>query len=211
MKSELWQRLRETRKKNNMRQQDIAELTGVSRGAVAQWESADPANRTRPSVVQIQAISRKTRVPLDWLLSDESDPGQLWVTPNTTERRAAPAQDPSRLAETFSRAVEFATLQLAPERESGFGVVVGQNGTAYKADYLYGGHVASFALAQPNANALGYLLLLERAAGKALKKHVVVWDRNVATTTTTLLASLGITVAVVASEVAAAAYLISLQ
>jgi len=76
--SELWQRLRQARKFADLTQQDLAKRCGVSRGAVALWEAAEPEHRTKPTTDHLIAVSKATRVPLEWLMNDASDVNEVW-------------------------------------------------------------------------------------------------------------------------------------
>lgn len=76
--SELWQRLRQARRYADLTQADLAAGCHVSRGAVALWEAAEPEHRTKPTTDHLIAISKKTGVPLEWLMNDASDLEGLW-------------------------------------------------------------------------------------------------------------------------------------
>lgn len=76
--TELWQRLRQARRVADMTQQDLADKVGVSRGAVALWEAAEPEHRTKPTTEHVVKIAAVTRVPLEWLLNDASDLNAIW-------------------------------------------------------------------------------------------------------------------------------------
>lgn len=76
--SELWQRLRQARKYADITQMDLAKACGVTRGAVALWESAEAEHRTKPTTDHLIQISKKTRVPLEWLLNDAASTEALW-------------------------------------------------------------------------------------------------------------------------------------
>lgn len=78
MHTELWQRLRQARRYADMTQADLAKHCGVSRGAVALWEAAEPEHRTKPTTDHLIAVSKATRVPLEWLLNDASDINAVW-------------------------------------------------------------------------------------------------------------------------------------
>ncbi|MDR3414610.1 MAG: S24 family peptidase [Nevskia sp.] len=81
-KSELWQRLREARTRAQLTQQDIANLFGITREAVSQWESPRPEKRTRPSIDQLKQIAKKTGAPFeDYLTNDDIDAGTDWSSP----------------------------------------------------------------------------------------------------------------------------------
>lgn len=76
--SELWQRLRQARKYADLTQADLAKACGVTRGAVALWEAAEIEHRTKPTTDHLIEISKKTKVPLEWLLNDAASTEQLW-------------------------------------------------------------------------------------------------------------------------------------
>jgi transcriptional regulator with XRE-family HTH domain len=92
MGTELWQRIRFARKHAKVTQQEVADVCGISREAVAQWESADQSKRTVPLTERIQVISKMTHAPLTWLLSSDSElSADAWNAPTpifTPERRA---------------------------------------------------------------------------------------------------------------------------
>lgn len=67
MSSELWQRIRCARHYANMTQQQLAAALVVSREAVSQWESADPAKRTNPTVKNLRKIALVTNCPIEWI------------------------------------------------------------------------------------------------------------------------------------------------
>lgn len=76
--SELWERLRQARRYADMTQNDLSKLCGVSRGAVALWEAADPEHRTKPTTDHLIEVAKATGVPLEWLLNDASDINDIW-------------------------------------------------------------------------------------------------------------------------------------
>lgn len=76
--SELWQRIRQARKFADLTQLDLSKACGVSRGAVAQWESAELEHRTKPTTDHLISIAKTTKVPLEWLMNDASDPNAIW-------------------------------------------------------------------------------------------------------------------------------------
>ena len=86
MSSKLWQRLRVARGAAGLKQQDIADATGVSRVAVGHWESPDPHRRTRPSIESLQKFASITGAPLDWLIDDNSALEAHWGLPPDPER-----------------------------------------------------------------------------------------------------------------------------
>lgn len=95
MGSELWQRLRVARKFKDLTQQEVGDACGVSREAVSQWESEDPAKRRNPGLPRLQAIEKLTGAPLWWLLSDNADlnPGEWATGPDDAAAPLNPAPD----------------------------------------------------------------------------------------------------------------------
>ena len=84
MGSELWQRVREARRRTGLRQQDVAERCGIDRVAVSLWESADPKKRTQPSPDNLRHFQAITGAPWEWLQSDDSDLHDRWDPPAET-------------------------------------------------------------------------------------------------------------------------------
>lgn len=89
--SELWQRLRQARRYADQTQAQLAQCCGVSRGAVALWEAAEPEHRTKPTIDHLMAVSKCTGVPLEWLLNDASDVDDIWRLSEFGAHPAAPA------------------------------------------------------------------------------------------------------------------------
>ncbi len=71
--TDLSQRIRLARRHANLTQLGLAKACGVTRGAVALWESALPEHRSRPSLEHMQTISQACGVPFDWLMNDDAD------------------------------------------------------------------------------------------------------------------------------------------
>lgn len=61
--------LKETRKRNQMSQEELAEMLGVSRQAVSRWELGDGY----PEVEKIIILGEKLNVSLDYLLLDKKE------------------------------------------------------------------------------------------------------------------------------------------
>lgn len=226
MSSELWQRLKAVRSFADRRQEDIAKVCKVSRGAVAQWESKDPNNRTRPSITQVQAVSKETGVPVEWILNDAVDVADVWQvgkifhqTPSVSapvERSVsiAPASG-ERMLNAFKKAVEYAILERDPALADGFDAAIGHGPVAVVADFVCGRAVAVFSTTVDGCldpGTLGRLLLLERAAGKNMTKLLICSqgneNENAAQITEHLLATFGIKVIPVSSPAEAAECLI---
>ena len=79
-KSELWQRLREARGRKDKTQQDIADLFGITREAVSQWESPRGEKRTKPSTDQLKRIAKELGVPFEAYLTNDEVPAAAWST-----------------------------------------------------------------------------------------------------------------------------------
>lgn len=73
MSSQFWQRLRHARKGAGLTQLDVAKQCGVSRAAVALWESVEPDHRTTPTAENCIKIAHACKVSIAWLLNDASD------------------------------------------------------------------------------------------------------------------------------------------
>jgi transcriptional regulator with XRE-family HTH domain len=98
--SELWQRLRQARKYADLTQADLAKACGVTRGAVALWEAAEIEHRTKPTTDHLVQISKKTRVPLEWLLNDAASTEALWkLTGEFGDNEPSPAPAPAAVLE----------------------------------------------------------------------------------------------------------------
>lgn len=91
--SALWERLREARKYAGLTQLDLAKSCGVSRGAVALWESSDAEHRTTPTTHRLISFSKATGVPLAWLMGDESKLDSLWSLYGAPEDKAKASSD----------------------------------------------------------------------------------------------------------------------
>lgn len=61
--------LKETRKRNQMSQEELAEMLGVSRQAVSRWELGDGY----PEVEKLIILGEKLNVSLDYLLLDKKE------------------------------------------------------------------------------------------------------------------------------------------
>jgi transcriptional regulator with XRE-family HTH domain len=69
----LGDRLRRARLDAGLDKVRLAELTGISRNSVANYESG----RSRPRLPQVIAWSQATGAPLDWLLDVKSSRGRV--------------------------------------------------------------------------------------------------------------------------------------
>lgn len=107
----LWQRLRQARRYADLTQADIAKRCGVTRGAVALWESAQDQHRSKPSIDHVQVIAQACRVPLDWLLNDASDLNDIWRLTGEFQQGETPDSQPSRAQIRRSAAAAAALTQ----------------------------------------------------------------------------------------------------
>ena len=145
--SELWQRLRQARRFADLTQADLASRCGVSRGAVALWEAAEPEHRTRPTTDHIVTIAKVCNVPLEWLLNDTSDINALW-----------------RLSGEFGPAPTPAP--------NGHTLVNGNGNGDVLPDLRQGGHLFVFAHAQQPAQVVAKLAQLANEPS-TLRKHLI--------------------------------------
>lgn len=60
----LSQRIRTLRRKKKLSQKALAELVGVQRSAVSNWESAGPV---QPAIANMISIAKATNVSVEWL------------------------------------------------------------------------------------------------------------------------------------------------
>ena len=84
-----WQRLRAARKAAKVTQQKIADACGVSREAVSQWESPDPAKRSQASLDRLRVYARVCGVSLESLLGVNPATASQFVTLDPTILTAA--------------------------------------------------------------------------------------------------------------------------
>ena len=223
MGSELWQRLKAVRSFADRRQEDVAKVCGVSRGAVAQWESKEPNNRTRPSVEQVSAIARDTGVPVEWILNDAADTADVWKigkvygAAKTTPAAPVGGTAPSRMLDALKKAVEFEVMLRRPDLAEGFAVPIGHGPVAVMADFCCTRCVAQFSLAGDaylDPDTMGRLLLLERASGKAMTKVLVQCTGSSSSSSSSsvtdyMLSAFGIKVVQVATPAEAAEFLVA--
>lgn len=233
MPSQLWERLRAARRYADMTQAQLAAACGVTRSAYAFMESKDPNARSRPSAEQVMAIARLTKVPVEWLMNDAVDPGEVWkigVISGSGPRPAQAAQQhaagphphrrstdgPDRMAQLFWSAVQYHVLISDPSRASAFDVVVREAPLPLTVRYLHGTAAVCFThRSDPDSVALymGRLLLHERALARALDKHLLVWHRDgdveLDGTVAAALQAFGVRIRQVATAEEAASYLLS--
>lgn len=207
MASELWQRLRAVRRYADLRQEDVRQVTGVSRSAVAQWEAEDPQKRTIPSIDQVKAIAKLASIPLEWLLNDNANLDDIWQIGKLSAPAPVPVSD--RIADAFIKAVEFELLTKRPELAAGFSRTIPMSLLANKIDYWYGRLMVEFkADTKTVAEACGYLLMAERAIGGKISKAVLVYGPYDSNEREAIASTLGIDVEVVTSPAEAADFLI---
>lgn len=198
MPSQLWERLRAARRFADLTQAQLAAVCNVTRSGYAFMESKDPNSRTRPSADQVMAIAKLTRVPVEWLLNDAADAGDVWkigvIASGVSQPVAAPAprvsldgqqhplrrinDGPERLARLFWSSVEFQVVTADPSLGSAFDAVLLGPPLPLTVRYLHGRSMACFSN-RCDSDALtahmGRLLLNERAVAKVFDKHLIVW------------------------------------
>lgn len=189
MASQLWQRLRAARKFADMTQAQLAAVCSVTRSGYAFFESSDDNSRTRPNTDQIMAIAKLTRVPVEWLLNDTSEPGEVWkiavvnggAGPAPAPRPAAAVCQHDRRDETFWRAVEYHVTTHDQSRTGAFDSTVWVDAMELTIRYQHEKVLACFcSVTDPQMMALfmGRLMLFERALQRAMNKHLIVWLRD---------------------------------
>ncbi|MCX4027901.1 helix-turn-helix transcriptional regulator [Endozoicomonas sp. SM1973] len=65
----LFEKIKEARVRAELTQEELAEMCGVNRATVCQWESKDPTKRLKPRKANLHKISQATGVSLNWLKS----------------------------------------------------------------------------------------------------------------------------------------------
>ena len=86
MTSKLSERIREARRFADLTQRALATRCGVSRGAVALWETDNPKHTSNPSVEHLMRLAKATGVPLAWLMNDASEVSDVWrISPGYEE------------------------------------------------------------------------------------------------------------------------------
>lgn len=186
-KSELWQRIRAARAHSKKTQGDIALVLGVSRPAVAMWESRHPDNRTRPTVEQMNMVARMCQVSPRWLMDDASDPDKVepWELGVPNER--ATVDILRARATAFWYAVRYAVLSQAPELGEAFEHPIAA-ASRMNASFLHNKNLVGFIYDEGGRTPqeqdemlyrqAGDLLLAETMLGYKCKKTIAVWTRT---------------------------------
>jgi transcriptional regulator with XRE-family HTH domain len=76
--TELYERIKEARRRAELTQEDVAKRCGLTRNAVTLWESSRAAQRTSPQIPEIRIICEATGAPVEWLLYDTSGLNDDW-------------------------------------------------------------------------------------------------------------------------------------
>ncbi len=111
------EKLKETRKRNQMSQEELAEMLGVSRQAVSRWELGDGY----PEVEKLIFLGEKLNVSLDYLLldkkeHDETEPeGERLQTPSKSIRITSPNEGVIVDASFVARSQEFKGSKNSPK------------------------------------------------------------------------------------------------
>ena len=69
------EKLKTLRKNRNLKQDDIAELFGITKGTVSNWEN----NRRTPNIQQLQRLSDFYGVSMDYFNEEEKKPVKIEV------------------------------------------------------------------------------------------------------------------------------------
>lgn len=227
MASQLWQRLRAARKFADLTQAQLAAACGITRSGYAFFEASDPGSRSRPNTDQIMAIAKLTRVPIDWLLNDASEPGDVWkigvVAGVAPKQQAQPPQinggafqrTIDRAEDTFWRAVEYNVMMSNSDMASCFDVPIDVLSIQMRVRFLSDRVLACFTSHTDEQSLLFYLgrlLLAERATGSGRHKHLIVWNRadiNLDDISNAAQRMFAVTIKAVHTAEEAAAYLVS--
>lgn len=186
-RSELWQRLRAARAQAKKTQADVAKALGISRPAIALWESKDPGHRTTPSTSHLNVLAEICGVSVSWLLDDASDPNDV-MRPGATERPAdvlaqTMATVSTASAASFWSAVRYGAQARLPQLADCFDVKV--RGTPPElgvvAPFLRAGNLVFPAALQTSViDALRreapQLVFTGRAVGRNTKMHLLLWS-----------------------------------
>lgn len=76
-----WRRIRALRKHADMSGEMFGAEFGVTKAAVSQWESENPAKRTQPELETLRLMARRFDVSLDWLADARGIP-PAWIHPH---------------------------------------------------------------------------------------------------------------------------------
>ena len=81
MGSHIRERIKAARLHAKYTQEKLGELIGISKSAVSMWETTNEAKYTRPTIENLQALSKITGAPVEWLLDDKADISSDWREP----------------------------------------------------------------------------------------------------------------------------------
>ena len=203
MATELWQRIKTARKYADLRQQDVAVACGVSRGAVAQWEYEDAARRTRPNLDQLKALAKAAGVSFDWLINDSSPLDEIWQYTPIAPTKAAPApavRESDLVKDIIDELVKAKDYELI----RGFHQELVSH---LRPDFVLQDHLVEFKQ-RFSLEAVGQLLLYERALGRSMQKTLMVRER--VANADSIQQTFGVTVLEITSAWDAADYLHSM-
>jgi transcriptional regulator with XRE-family HTH domain len=186
--SALWQRLRAARHFGKKTQDQIAIAAGVSRPAIALWESVKADIRTMPSADQIMVFARECGVSPQFLLDNSADPESVYTYGSSEQIRtpvatATAEQQLDRQARAFWSAVKFAAIVEAPGLEGCFDIEVDVLGSPMRVGFLHGPHLVMLTAAHSGvsgnstlARGIGDMLTVERSLGHPYVKHAFLWS-----------------------------------
>ena len=184
-RSKLYERLRAARQRAGLSQLQVAQAAGVSRAAVALWESTKDDIRTHPNAEQVMVVATLCDVPATLLLDDSAEASTIaLLTPaqaaaaRYTRPLAGTAGD--RRAQLFWQTVQLAVLDANPALERCFGVQLERDGCTATAPFLHK-RAAVWMLAPPSMPRQDFLLtyvppalMVQALLGRALDKHLFV-------------------------------------
>jgi SOS-response transcriptional repressor LexA len=86
-------RIKAARKDAGLTQEQLAKACGVSRPAVAQWESMNVLARTAPRIEHARSIARVTGKDVGWFLDDTATPHQRLLRMDAPDANVSPGPD----------------------------------------------------------------------------------------------------------------------
>jgi transcriptional regulator with XRE-family HTH domain len=198
MPSKFHERLRAARETYFPRvtQRELAALLGITRSGYAFYEDDKDGQRVPPNVDQVRVLADRLKVPLDWLLDDKSEVGDVYrwrlgrtqvatvevstASGGVQSFSAAPvvSSTTARLEQTFWRAVEYEIIERDHTRVDAFDATIERGSFRVPVSFLQGRTAVQFVRWTGEASLqaeLARLLLAEKLFRKPLGKHLVVW------------------------------------
>lgn len=187
MPSEMWIRIRTARKAAEKTQSQMAKALGITRSGYAFLETSHAEYRTNPTITQLRTIAETTGVPLDLIVSDETDTTEIIrsrlpgykpdARPALAPTLPAAAGD---LRAMFWAAVRFACMTRGVSSQK-FDAQVTPTPLDMTVDYLTTKSL-SIMSAEPSAAevkaTIGAMSAIERALGKNMNKLLIIYARG---------------------------------